>query len=103
MQWHYEFNKWEQAFAQFYRKRCGEELKDSAGRVLGFRKGDDSLVFIISTAPYVSGYWIEHGDDVRPDAETKVYRTVEDVKRLERRIRRQRQRTNSLSLGRVVT
>lgn len=101
MQWHFEFKDWEEAFAFFYRKRCGEELFDDDGNRLGRREGNPNLVFVISTAPYVSGYWVEEGAE--SDNETTVYRTVEDVRRLEQRVRSARAETVNLSLGGVVT
>lgn len=103
MQWHFEFKDWEEAFATFYRKRCGEELKGDDGKPLGFRKGDPNLVFVVSTASYVSGYWIEPRAGAKADAETAIYRTVRAVRSLERRIRRERAKTVNLSLGGVVT
>lgn len=102
MQWHFEFKDWEEAFKMFYRKRCGEELTDENGKVLGFLKGDPDLVFVISTGSYVSGYWIEPASGAEANSNTKVYRTVREVKQLERRIRRAREKTVSLSLGSVV-
>jgi hypothetical protein len=103
MQWHFEFKDWEEAFELFYRRRCGEELKGDDGRKLGFRKGDPSLVFVISTASYTSGYWIEPGEGAKSDEYTTVYRTVKGVRQLEERIRRERAGTVNLSLGGVVT
>jgi hypothetical protein len=99
-QWHFEFKDWEEAFAFFYRKRCGEELKGDDGKSLGFREGDPNLVFVVSTGSYVSGYWIEEG--AINDEHTRVYRTLSAVKALERRIRRAREKTVNLSLGGVV-
>lgn len=101
MQWHFEFKDWEQAFELFYRRRCGEKLTGRDGEVLGFRKGDPKLVFVISTASYTSGYWIE--EDATNDEHTRVYRTLSAVRALERRIRRERAKTVNLSLGGVVT
>ena len=101
MQWHFEFRDWEEAFRMYYRKRCGEELRGDGGKVLGFREGNPSIVLVISTAPHVSGYWIEEGAE--EDADTKVYRTPDEVRRLERRIRKRRAGTVNLSLGGVVT
>ena len=86
MQWHFEFNQWEEAFELFYRRK---EL-------------DDTLAFVVSTAPEVSGYWIEPASGAEPDEHTDVYNLVADVKKLERRIRRRRALTNSVSLGDVV-
>jgi hypothetical protein len=102
-QWHFEFKDWEEAFKFFYRKRCGEKLKDDSGKVLGFREGNPDLVFVVSTGCYVSGYWVEPSEGAKPDSETAVYRTVGEVRRLERRIRRARSKTVNLSLGGVVT
>lgn len=102
MQWHYDFKDWEAAFKMFYRKRCGEAIRGDDGNLLGICKGDNDLVFVISTAPYSSGYWIELSESAEPDDETTVYRTVEEVKQLEQRIRNRRAETNSLSLGGVV-
>lgn len=102
MQWHYEFQDWEEAFKQFYRKHCGEQLLDDDGRVLGFRAGDENLVFVVSTAPYVSGYWIEPADGAEANKHTMVYRTVEQVRQLEQRVRRARDKTVSLSVGGLV-
>jgi len=90
-QWHFDFKDWEEAFKFFYRKRCGEELKDDDGKVLGFRKGNPNLVFVVSTFTYASGYWIEEGAE--PDADTQVYKTVEQVKALEQRIKQMRAST----------
>lgn len=101
MQWHFEFKDWEEAFKHFYRKRCGEEIKGDNGNVLGFRAGDPELVFVVSTSPYVSGYWIEK-EGAGPDAGSVIYKTVEEVQRLEQRIRHERGRTGNLSLGGVV-
>src|SRR4051812_36665366 len=101
MQWHFEFKDWEEAFAFFYCKRCGEELKGDDGKSLGFREGNPKLVFVVSTAFYVSGYWVEVGAEA--DANTTVYRSVRAVRRLEKRIRRERAKTVNLSLGGVVT
>lgn len=86
MQWHFEFHDWEQAFELFYRRF----------------KGDPTLAFVVSTAPEVSGYWIEPASGAEPDEHTHVYNRVEDVKKLERRIRRKRERTKSVSLGGII-
>lgn len=86
MQWHFEFNQWEEAFELFYRRKAS----------------DETLAFVVSTASEVSGYWIEPASGAEADDETQVYTSVEDVKRLERRIRNRRKRTKSLSLGGVM-
>jgi hypothetical protein len=86
MQWHFEFKDWESAFELFYRRK----------------QRDDSLVFVISTASYVSGYWVEPSEGAEPDAHTTVYRTVEEVQRLERRVRRACADTVNLSVGLVT-
>lgn len=99
-QFYFEFHEWQDAFATYYRKRCGESLIAENGEVLGFRKGNPKLVFVISTAPDTSGYWIEEG--ATSDKETKVYRGIKAVKALEARITRTRSRTNAVSLGKVV-
>lgn len=101
-QWHFEFKDWEEAFATFYRERCGEQVTDAAGHVLGFRKGDPNLVFVISTACDVSGYWIEPAGGAESNSEATVYRDVSAVNRLERRIRHERESTVNLSLGGVA-
>lgn len=86
MQWHFEFNQWEEAFEVFYRRK----------------KRDDTLAFIVSTEPQVSGYWIEPASGAEPDHYTRVYNLVTDVKKLERRIRRARAGTKAVSLGGVI-
>lgn len=86
MQYHFEFHDWERAFELFYRRR----------------QRDDSLVLVISTAPEVSGYWIEPGEGAASNKETKVYRTIGEVQRLEQRVRRARAKMVNLSLGGVV-
>lgn len=86
MQWHFEFNQWEEAFELFYRRK----------------ERDDTLAFVVSTAPEVSGYWIEPSSGAESDEYTHVYNLVEDVKKLERRIRRKRSRTDAVSLGGVI-
>lgn len=102
-QWQFDFCNWEDAFKTFYRLRCGEDIYADDGRKLGRRYGNDALVFVISTAPIVSGYWIEEGAE--PDADTKVYRTVKAVKALEKRLRRAREtkQRGALSMGAVIT
>lgn len=102
MQWHFEFNEWEEAFELFYRRRCGEELKDDSGKLLGFRQGDPTLAFIVSTDTCVSGYWIEPASGAESDEHATVYNLVEDVKKLERHIKRKRASTNAVSLGGVI-
>lgn len=87
MQWHFEFNQWEEAFALFYRRK----------------ERDSELVFVVSSVAEVSGYWIEPASGAEPDDHTQVYDRISDVKRFERRIRSHRNKTNSLSLGRVIT
>lgn len=86
-QWHFEFNDWERAFDLFYRRK----------------ERDDTLVFVVSTGPEVSGYWIEPSSGAEPDRYTKVYSCVEDVRKLEKRVRRKIARTQSLSPGKVIT
>lgn len=87
MQWHFEFNDWEAAFELFYRRK----------------ERDATLAFVISSGDGVSGYWIEPLSSAEPDRHTRVYYTIADVKRLERRLRRKIIRTKSLSLGKVMT
>lgn len=99
-QYHFDFKDWEAAFAMFYRKRCGEVYKDENGEVLGSRKGNPKIALVVSTNAYSSGYWIEEGAE--PDDDTKVYKTVAAVRRLEKRIRQKRESTVNLSLGGVV-
>jgi hypothetical protein len=103
MQWHFEFKDWEEAFAMFYRKHAGETLKGDDGRVLGFRKGNPDICLVISTHPYTSGYWIEEGAEPDAEAGAFVYRTLEEVRELEGRVRTAREQTVNLSLGGVVT
>lgn len=86
MQWHFEFNQWEEAFELFYRRK----------------ERDDTLAFVVSTGPEVSGYWIEPSSGAEPDDTTQVYNLVADVKKLERRIRSKRSRTKAVSLGGVL-
>jgi len=105
MQLHFDFADWEMAFETFYRRRCGEVVKDLTGKVLGARAGDSDLVFIVCTSPYASGYWLESGQsklEVKADSKTKVYRTVKQVRALERRVREERSKTVNLSLDGVV-
>ena len=103
MQLHFNFTDWEQAFSTYYRRRLGYEIADSTGKIIGFAEGDSSLVFVISTDTYTSGYLIEKdGEDIRSDAHTKVYRRVSNVRALEKRVRQGRARTVNLSLGGVV-
>ena len=83
-QYQFDFKDWRDAFEMFYRKHCGEELRDEAGEYLGFRKGNPKIVLVISTDSYVSGYWIEEG--ATSDEHTKVYRSVKAVRALESRI-----------------
>jgi len=101
-QWHFDFKDWEQAFEMFYRKRCGEDLIDEeTGQMLGRREGNPNITLAVSTGSYASGYWIE--ENAKPDAETTVYTTVEEVKAFEKRLRGKRANTVSLSLGGVVS
>lgn len=100
-QYHFEFKDWEAAFEMYYRKRLGYEIKDDDGTRLGHREGDSSIVLVISTGSYVSGYWIERGP-VEADSNTVVYNTPEEVRQLEQRIRNKRESTVNLSLGGVV-
>jgi hypothetical protein len=86
MQWHFEFNEWEEAFALFYRRKAS----------------NGTLAFVISTDSEVSGYWIEPASGAEPDEHTKVYSRVADVRKLERRIRNKRAQSKSVSLGGVV-
>lgn len=86
MQWYFEFKDWEEAFELFYRRY----------------QRDPALAFVVSSAPEVSGYWIEPASGAEPDQHTQVYNRIEDVRRLERRIRRKRSNTKSLALGTVV-
>jgi len=89
---HFEFKDWEAAIAEYYQRR----------------PHDPTLVFIISGATYVSGYWImstasRDFKEVRAGEIKSLYGTVYDVKRFEKRLRRKLSRTSSLSLGVVVT
>jgi hypothetical protein len=86
-QWQFDFKDWEDAFELFYRRR----------------ERDDSLVFVVSTDSYVSGYWVEPGEGAEDDEHTTVYRTVEEVRQLEQRVRKARAATINLSLGGVIT
>lgn len=86
MQWYFEFNQWEEAFELFYRRK----------------ERDDALAFVVSTADGVSGYWVEPSSGAEPDEHTAVYNLVADVKKLEQRVRRKRNSTRSLSLGKVI-
>jgi hypothetical protein len=86
MQWHFEFQDWEAAFELFYRRR----------------EREDTLAFVVSIAPEVSGYWIEPASGAESDEHTQVYNLVADVKKLERRIRNKRARTKAVSLGGVI-
>lgn len=63
---------------------------------------DGHLGFVVSESSYVSGYWIEPLANAEPDDSTSVYETVEQVKQLERKLRRKRERTNAVSLGGVI-
>lgn len=72
-QYHFEFNQWQEAFEMFYRKRFGYEVKNERGNVIGRVKGNPQIVLVISTACYVSGYWIEKGEGAKTDKHTKVY------------------------------
>lgn len=86
MQWHFEFKDWKEAFELFYRRK----------------ERDETLAFVVSSGDGVSGYWIEPASGAEPDEHTQVYNRVEDVKKLELRIKRKRARTKSLSLGGVI-
>jgi len=89
-QWHFDFCDWEAAFAFFYRHRIGEAfLPDEEAEDFPFVwiPGDRDLVLVVSTAAYVSGYWIEPAEGVRPDGYTRIFRTTEEVYALEQRIR----------------
>jgi hypothetical protein len=63
-----------------------------------------SLPEVISNTAglYVSGYWIEPASGAEPDEHTRVYNLVADVKKLERRIRRKREREKAVILGGVI-
>lgn len=100
-QWHFEFNEWEEAFKFFYRKRRGENIVSDDGKVLGFREGNPNLIFVVCTEPITSGYWIEEGPS-GPDERSTIYTTIEEVRNLERRVRRERHKRKTLSLGQVV-
>jgi hypothetical protein len=84
MQWHFDFKDWQEAFDVFYRQKAK----------------DDSLCLVISTAHYVSGYWVEPNPE--PDAQTHVYRTVAEAQALKARVRAARRATNAVSLGGVI-
>lgn len=104
MHLHFDFKDWERAFHTFYRRRLGEAVDDGAGEVMGFIEGDSSLVFVVSTDAYTSGYWIEKdGESASSNPNTKVYRKVSEVRALERRVRQARTGTVNASLGGIVT
>lgn len=99
-QFHFEFNEWEEAFAMYRRKHCGERFYDETGRYLGKRKGDPSIMLLISTAPETSGYWIER--DAEPDEYTHIYLSLREVKNLERRVRRRIANSQSHATGLIL-
>lgn len=82
---YFAFRDWERAFATFYR----------------MKREDETLRLVIDSHPYTSGYWIEKGRS-STGTEIGVYNTVDEVKRLEQRLRRRRASRISLSLGGVV-
>jgi hypothetical protein len=81
---HWDFADYEEAFASFYR----------------MKPDNDSLVLVISTDAYVSGYWLEK--ETVPNKSTHVYRTLADVKALHRRVGRAIATQKSHALGFVV-
>ena len=84
----FEFHDWQQAFAEFYRRKAE----------------DPKTVFVVSRAEYVSGYWIEEAsEDDGASADETVYTDVAAVKALEAQIRRSIAEKPSLSLGGVLT
>lgn len=104
-QWQFAFGEWEDAFATFYRLRQGEDLFDDETRKkLGTRAGDDSLVFIVSTDSYTSGYWIETAESAgEPDDKTTIYTSIDEVRKLEARVRRARKRAgNAVAFAKFV-
>lgn len=87
----FEFHEWQSAFAEFYKRR----------------PADPTLVFLVCTAAYVSGYWImstasKEFKNVHAGDFACLYSTIHDVKLFERRLRRKLNPTKSLSLGEVV-
>jgi hypothetical protein len=86
MQWHFEFYEWERAFAEFYRRKAEDPL----------------LCLVVAPEGYGSGYWIEPCSGGVDVGDSRPYNLVKDVKALERRIRRKRERTKSVSLGGVM-
>ena len=85
---YFEFSDYEKAFALFYRVKAA----------------DDSLCLVISTQhPYVSGYWIEKIDQAASDDVTFVYRTINEARALEMRVREAiRKAGKSHAVGYVV-
>lgn len=85
MTWQFEFNQWHEAFETFYRQKAK----------------DNSMCLVISTAPYASGYWIER--DAQDDEFTKVYRSVNAVRRLEQRVKRRNEKEpRPMSVGVII-
>jgi hypothetical protein len=83
-QWHFEFKDWEAAFELFFRQK----------------KENNTLCFVISSASYVSGHWIEK--NAYANKQTRVYRTVRAVRALEKRVRAERGGRISLALRRLI-
>lgn len=100
-QWSFEFRDWQEAFKFFYGKRLGVKIYDDKGKLLGKTPVDDSLVFIISRDAYTSGYWIEP-DGAELGEGDEVYKSVAEVKRLERRVRYRIGNSKNLSIGLVT-
>lgn len=63
MQSHFEFHEWEQAFAEFYRRKAE----------------DPTLCFVVAPDGYGSGYWIEPCSGGVDVGNSEPYNLVEDV------------------------
>lgn len=66
---HFEFRDWERAFLFVY----------------SHKSNDESVHLVLCTHWAASGYWVEL--DAKPDAFSIIYRTLDDIKALESRIR----------------
>ena len=95
-QYHFEFNRYEEAFEMFYRKKQGYTITLPSGTKAKI-EGNPNICLVLSTAFYTSGYWIE--ENAKSDKDSRVYRSVKAVKELEKRVREQDAIRNSREIN----
>lgn len=106
---HFDFKDWEKAFATFYRLHCGYPIMNDKNEQIGFYKGDTNYCLIISTNWTTSGYWVEKYANEQITSTDIVYKTLDEVKYLEKKLRQAIEDSRfedgryPLSLGKLIT